>query len=120
MFKAVRFMRQTVTEVLDRQQPPPAFEWHEQRALSALFEPHGFSVQVEEHGLPFYAESAASFVQTEGESHPLVVAAQPALEQAGRADELREQMREIYEDGNEDPSGFRVTSRYVVVELGRA
>jgi SAM-dependent methyltransferase len=119
MFRAVRFMRQTVMDVLGQQPPPPPFEWHDRGALTELFEPHGFSVAVEEHGLPFDAESAAAFVQTEGENHPLVVAARPALEQAGRADDLRKRMREIYEEGNEEPSGFRVTSRYVVAEMVR-
>jgi hypothetical protein len=28
-------------------------------------------------------------------------------------------MRRIYEEGNEDPDAFRITSRYVVAELTR-
>ena len=45
---------------------------------------------------------------------------QPALlEGAGRVDEVREGMRRIYLEANEDPDGFRITSRYVVAEMER-
>jgi hypothetical protein len=72
-----------------------------------------------EHSLAFGAPSVDVFMQIEGENHPVAVAARPVLERAGRADEVREGMRRIYEEGNEDPEGFRVTSRYVVAELTR-
>ena len=55
----------------------------------------------------------------EGENHPLAIAARPVLEGAGRADEVRDGMRRIYEEGNEDPDAFRITSPYTVAELRR-
>jgi hypothetical protein len=58
-------------------------------------------------------------MRIEGENHPLAIAARPVLEGAGRAEELREGMRRIYEEANEDPDAFRLTSRYVVAEVRR-
>jgi SAM-dependent methyltransferase len=116
---AVRLSRQTLAEI--RGDPPlaPPFAWHDREALSGLFEPHGFSVSLSEHSLAFSAPSIDVFMQIEGENHPLAVAARPVLERAGRADEVREGMRRIYEEGNEDPEAFRLTSPYVVAELRR-
>jgi hypothetical protein len=103
-------------------QPPPSapFPWHEHDVLSDLFEPHGFSVSLTEHSLAFGAPSVDEFMRIEGENHPLAIAARPILEGAGRAEEIREGMRRIYEEGNEDPSGFRVTSGYVVAKITRS
>ena len=119
MFRAVRLMRETIGPLLD--QPPPGrpFAWHERGALEGLFGPRGFSVTVESHDLPFFAASPEAFVRTEEENHPLAFRARQAVLEAGLADELRRGMAEIYTEGNEDPDGFRVTSRYVVAELRR-
>jgi SAM-dependent methyltransferase len=119
MFRAVRLMRETIGPLLDEPPPPQPFAWHEQAALEGLFGPRGFSVTVQGHDLPFNAASPEVFVQTEEENHPLAVRARPAVVEAGLADELREGMIRIYSEGNEDQSGFRVTSRYVVAELVR-
>jgi hypothetical protein len=43
----------------------------------------------------------------------------PILEQAGRAQELRDGLLRLYEEANENPDAFRITSRYVVAELTR-
>jgi len=58
-------------------------------------------------------------MQVEGENHPLAIAARPVLEGAGRAEEVREGMRRIYEGANEDPDALRITSRYAVAEITR-
>jgi hypothetical protein len=58
-------------------------------------------------------------MRIEGENHPLAIAARPVLEGAGRVDEVREGMRRIYLEANEDPDGFRITSRYSVAEMER-
>jgi SAM-dependent methyltransferase len=117
---AVRLARRTVDEVLG--QPPPAspFPWHERDALSGLFKPYGFSVSLTEHSIPFHAPSIDEFMRIEGENHPIAIAAQPVLERAGRVEEVREGMRRIYEEGNEDPSAFRLTSNYVVATFTRS
>ena len=120
IFQAIRLSRETLAEVTGEQPASPPFAWHELDQISGLFEPHGFSTSLTEHSLSFSAPSVDEFMRVEGENHPLAIAARPALEQAGRADEVRERMRRIYEEGNEDPDGFRLTSRYVVAEMSRA
>jgi SAM-dependent methyltransferase len=117
---AVRLCRQTVADVLDQPPPSPPFGWHEASALEELFGPRGFAASLTEHSLAFGAPSVDEFMRVEGENHPLAIGARPALEGAGRADEVREGMRRIYEEGNEDPEAFRITSRYVIAELRRA
>jgi SAM-dependent methyltransferase len=116
---AVRLNRETLAEILGEPPAAPPFAWHELEALSGLFDRHGFSVSLTEHRLAFAAPSVDQFMRIEGENHPLAVAARPVLEGAGRADEIREGMRRIYEEANEDPEGFRITSSYVIAELRR-
>jgi hypothetical protein len=108
-----------MAEILDQPPPSAPFPWHERDSLSGLFEPHGFAASVTEHSIPFHAPSIDEFMRIEGENHPLAVSARPVLEKAGRSEEIREGMRRIYEEGNEDPTGFRITSNYVVAELRR-
>jgi len=117
--QAVRFTRQVVSEIRGEPTPSPPFAWHELEALSGLFGPHGFSASLTEHSLSFSAPSVDEFMRIEGENHPLAIAARPVLEEAGRAEEVLGQMRRIYEEGNEDPKAFRVTSPYVIAELRR-
>jgi SAM-dependent methyltransferase len=116
--QAVRLSRQTMAEVRGQELPTP-FPWHDSDALGGLFGPHGLEVSLDEHSLAFGAPSVDEFMRIEGENHPLAIAARPVLEQAGRADEVREGMRRIYEEANEDPSAFRLTSRYVVAKVTR-
>jgi SAM-dependent methyltransferase len=101
--------------------PPaaPGFPWHERDALQALFEPHGFEVELEEHSLAFTAPSVAAYLDSESTSHPLAVSGLAVLEQRGGADALRVRLHEILEAGNEDPGGFRATSRFVVATARR-
>ena len=115
--RAVRLGRQMMAEVLEEPPGSPPFPWHEQDALSDLFEPHGLRASLEEHEISFTAPSAEYFVDREGENHPLAVAARPVLEEAGRADELRAGLIELYEEANEDRSAFRVSSRYAVADI---
>jgi SAM-dependent methyltransferase len=117
--QAVRLTRETVAEILEQPPPAPPFAWHDETVLRDLFEPDGLAVSVEEHNISFTAPSAEEFVDRESENHPLAVGARPTVEGAGRADELRQGLLRIYREANEDPSGFRVTSRYVVAEMER-
>jgi ubiquinone/menaquinone biosynthesis C-methylase UbiE len=118
--QAVRFTRQTVAEILGQPPASPPFAWHEQESVSGLFEPYGFTPSLTEHALAFGASSVDEFMRIEGENHPLAIAARPVLEGAGRAEEVRAGMRRIYEEANEDPNRFRITSRYVVAEMERS
>ncbi|HET9121407.1 MAG TPA: class I SAM-dependent methyltransferase [Solirubrobacterales bacterium] len=115
--KAVRLARETVAEALGEPAPAPPFPWHEQPALSDLFGAHGFEVSIEEHGISITARSPEEFVDRESQSHPVAVAARPAVERAGREEELRRGLLEIYREANEDPAAFKVTSRYVVAKI---
>jgi SAM-dependent methyltransferase len=115
--RAARLTRQVVAEVKDQADAQPPFPWHETDAVRELFAPYGLSASDSVHEISFEAQSAEAFVERGQENHPTAVAARPILEKAGRADALRERLLELYEDANEDPSGFRVTSNYVVAEI---
>jgi SAM-dependent methyltransferase len=117
--RAVRFVRKALDEIQGQPPASPPFAWHELESVAGLFEPYGFTPSLSEHALAFGAPSVDEFMQIEGENHPLAIAARPVLEGAGRAEEVREEMRRIYLEANEDPDGFRITSRYVVAELKR-
>ena len=113
--QAVRAAGEAVRNALD--QPPPSappFPWHHLDALTELFAPHGFEVTVDEHQLAFTAASAQDYLD-EQERHPAALAGQAVLGPRGESDALRERLLAIYEAGNEEPDGFRVTSSYVVV-----
>jgi SAM-dependent methyltransferase len=115
--RAVRITREAIAEVLGEPPPAPRFGWHEQEALSGLFAPHGLEVTTSEHRISFTADSAWEFVTREERNHPLAVAAQNVVAGAGRGEELRRKLVELYEETNEDPDAFRVTSGYVVAEM---
>ena len=83
------------------------------------FASYGFKPSITEHTLAWGASSVDEFMRIEGENHPLAIAARPVIEGAGRMEEVREGMRRIYLEANEDPEGFRITSRYVVAEMER-
>jgi SAM-dependent methyltransferase len=117
---AVRHVREVMAEILEQPPADPPFPWHERESLAGLFDPHGFSVSVTKHSLPFHAPSVDEFMRIEGENHPMAIKARPVLEGAGRADEVRDRMRRIYEEGNEDPEAFRISSPYVVAEMERS
>jgi SAM-dependent methyltransferase len=97
---------------------PPPFEWHEAEALRELFEPYGFSVSVADAAIAFTAPSAASFSEDQFRCHPGWIEARRVLDGAALA-ALRDRADAMYEDGNEDPHGFRLTSDYVVATLER-
>lgn len=105
---------QAVRDALGVPPPPEPFHWHQRDALTTLFGPHGFSVDVTEHGLAFTDASAHDFLDNESTNHPMAVTGLRALEQLGQADAVRARLLRILEDGNETPGRFRVTSRYVV------
>jgi SAM-dependent methyltransferase len=115
--RAARLMRQVVAEVKDQTGARPPFPWHETDAVRELFAPYGLSVSERMHEISFEAASAEAFVDRGQEHHPMAVAAKPTLEEAGRAEELRDRLLELYEGANEDPTAFRVTSNYVVAEI---
>jgi hypothetical protein len=52
--------------------------------------------------------------------HPMAIAGRALLEQHGAAEAAHDRMIAVLEAGNEDPNGFRVTSRYVVATAVRS
>ena len=116
IFKAVRTRREALAAIADEPAGQPPLAWHEPGKLGELFGALGLSVSMEEQTIAFEATSAREFAEEEFEHHPMWVAAREKLGPQ-RAEELRDRGLLIYEEGNEDPSAFRVTSRYVVAEI---
>jgi ubiquinone/menaquinone biosynthesis C-methylase UbiE len=111
--------QEAVLRALSAPAPPPPVSWHDPDALDQLFAPHGFSVTVKEHSLSFTAASPREYLDREFASHPLAVVGRQILEQHGTADETYTQLLAILEAANEDPIGFRVTSRYITAQARR-
>jgi SAM-dependent methyltransferase len=114
---AVRMSREAVAAALGAPPPASPFAWHERDELAGLFGPHGFDVATEEHRISFGAPSAREFVEAEAANHPLAVASRAVLGDGAEA--LNGQLVAMYEQANEDPGAFRVTSRYVVATASR-
>lgn len=68
--------------------------------------------------IAFEAPSAREFAEFEFQNHPMWIKTREQLG-AERVEELRDHGMLIYEEGNEDPAAFRITSRYVVAEIRR-
>jgi SAM-dependent methyltransferase len=101
------------------QAPPPPFAWHDRATLVNLFEPHGFSVELEEARLVHRGASLDEYVRDIIDVHPLAVAGHLLLEAKGEAQRLRRKTRTILAEANEDPERFAVTSRYVLATAFR-
>jgi SAM-dependent methyltransferase len=95
------------------------FAWHDRAALTSAFAPQGFSVDLSEEHLAFTAASPQEFVETELRVHPGWIAARAVLEPRGEMQAVRDRALEIFKAANEDPAGFRITSRYVVATARR-
>lgn len=108
-----------VREAVGSPMPPASFAWHDDRELARLFAGRDLKFSIEQHELVFTAASPAEFLAVERKDHPLAVAGFEILERTGRDEEAHEQLRRILEDGNEDASAFKSTSRYVVVTAVR-
>jgi SAM-dependent methyltransferase len=93
------------------------FAWHDMAALTSVFAPHGFSIDLSEEQLAFTAASPQEFVETELRVHPGWIATRAVLEPRGEMQAVRDRALEIFETANEDPAEFRVTSRYVVATI---
>jgi hypothetical protein len=99
---------------------PPQFAWHSPDALAGLLAPHGFGeIAIHEERLAFTGASAREYLESEGEHHPMAVASRAMLERSGEGPAVFERMLAIFEAGNEDPTAFRVTSRYIVAVARR-
>jgi SAM-dependent methyltransferase len=94
--------------------PPPPFAWHERAALTELFA--GWAgLAIEQHRLTFTATSPADYLESQRLSHPMAISGFEVLERFGHAETAQQRLLRILEDGNEDDSAFRCTSRCAVV-----
>lgn len=98
-------------------QSSPRFAWHDAAAVDELAARHGAEVHLHDGQLPIVAESAEAYLAANEQQHPLSIAGRPVLERAGTSQAVREQALAILREGNEDPSAFRVTSPYRVIEV---
>ncbi len=94
----------------------PPFAWHDRDVVSELLAPFGGTVELERHDLAFAGTSPTGFVDGQMRAHPMWLEARARLEPLGRWDALATKVHEHFEAVNEDPSAFRVTSGYVIVE----
>jgi SAM-dependent methyltransferase len=96
--------------------PPPARpDWGDPAALEALF---SGPVSVEEHAMPFAADTPEDYVREQGEHHPAWISTRAALGPEAYA-ALEEEMAAILAAANENPSALRVTSPYLVARIDR-
>jgi hypothetical protein len=109
---------EAVRQAMGAPPSPAPFAWHDPDALSALLEPHGFSVEVTHHHLSVAGPSPVAYFDAESRNHPMILAALAALDR-GQSEALRHRVLQILEEGNEDPAAFQVTSRYVVAMCRR-
>lgn len=119
IFELTSAAGEAVRQALGAPPPPQRFAWHDRDALSDLFGPHGFAVELEEHNLSFTAPSPAAYLDQEFRDHPMAVAGLAVLEELGQAQALRDRLLQMLTAGNEDPAGFRTTSRYIVATARR-
>jgi SAM-dependent methyltransferase len=97
-------------------EPPTRMDWSDSAAVAAIAEPRGLAVSSTRGELEVRAPSPAAYVDA-GREHPVTVDAWPALERAGVAAALREEMIDVLAAANEDPHGLLLRSPYVVHDL---
>jgi len=97
----------------------PAFPWHDPEAVAPVAERLGVAFRTEDARLVIEGVSPDAYFAAGETSHPMSVAMQPLLDRSGRYPELREAAIAALRAGNEDPTGFRVTTPYRVVRLTR-
>ena len=96
---------------------PQRFAWSDAGAVEAVARDAGLSLARSTGAeLPIRDTSPDAYV-TAAREHPMALAAQPLLEQAGVEAEVTGAMIAVLREANEDPGGFLVHSPYVVHEL---
>jgi SAM-dependent methyltransferase len=116
MFTALGIVGKAVAAVTGP--PPERFPWHDEERVRTLATRHGAGVGFEDGEISFSASSLDAFID-EGRDHPMNIAAREVLARAGTEDQVAADMRAAFAAGNEDPSGFRITSRYRLAKIRR-
>jgi len=115
-----RRRQELVAQVRGDEVRPAPFEWHDPGALRGLFGACGLVVEVENAALTVRSDSAVDYIQSEVDYSPRWVEARTILEPAGRWSEFLESAARTYNDANEDPPRFQITSPYVMATARRA
>lgn len=95
--------------------------WGDPTFIRTLFESRGATVTVEEKTLSFSAPSPEAWFEEQETHHPIWKGIKRALLES-HADEwkrVRDRSIEALSAGNEDPSGFRTTSAYLLATVTR-
>lgn len=98
---------------------PSRFPWHDAAAVADVAARHGAGVDAFDGEVQFNGESPEAYYEAQEQNHPMSLGLRPVIEGAGLYDEVRREGIAVLRDGNEDPSAFRVTSPYRVLELSR-
>jgi SAM-dependent methyltransferase len=112
-----RLRAELVAGVHDEAPGSMLFAWHDPEALRGLLAPYGFSVAIHDHALAFTGASPEEYADAELADHPGWVEARELLERSGRWEHVRADLIQLFAAANEDPSAFRITSRYVVATV---
>ena len=97
---------------------PTRFPWHDAQAIGQLAGRHDATARFNDAELTITAESPEAYLAG-NEQHPMSVAGRPVLERAETLEATRERSLAVLREGNEDPTAFRVTSPYRVIEISR-
>jgi SAM-dependent methyltransferase len=98
--------------------PPRRFAWSDPDVLAPVARAAGLELATTEPAeLAIRAESPEAYVDAGRREHPMALAAQPALDRVGAAEEAREAMTAVLRHANEDPTAFLVHSPYAIHEL---
>ena len=111
--------REIITPALEDPTTVTMFPWHDLAAVTALFEPSGFTVTSDHHTVDFTGSTVRDFVREEWEHVPAWVTARQRLEQLGRFDDVNERVIARLEVANESATAFSVASPYVLYTLRR-
>lgn len=100
-------------------QSPPTerFPWSDPAALGPLASAAGLALESTTPAELAIRDSSPEAYVAAGREHPMALAAQPVLRQAGAEVEVQDAMTAILRDANEDPDAFLVHSPYVIHEL---
>lgn len=95
---------------------PTRFPWHDTHAVCQLAAQHDATARFHDAALAITAESPEAYLAA-NEQHPMSVATKPVLERAGTLEATAERALAALREGNEDPTAFRATSPYRVIEI---
>jgi SAM-dependent methyltransferase len=116
--KAYAVLAAAVGEAVGGPPPPTPFAWHDPSVLAPVAEAAGLTVVTEELSIAFTAASPEAQVALDAATHPMSIDTLARLREAGvDEDRLRQKLVAAMHDANEDPTGFRATSRYVIATL---